>query len=63
MKIQLETFVMQDLLFTMKLLEFMSKTMKILLTELVGQSSNILLSAFSALTCQTEKATGNIFLH
>ena len=34
----------------MKLLEFMSKAIKLLLTELVRQYMNILLLAFSALT-------------
>ena len=51
----------------MKLLGFVSKTIKLLLTELVGQCRNILPLAFSALTSlrsvNTEKAAGNIFLH
>ena len=51
----------------MKLLGFVSKAMKLLLTELVGQWRNILPSAFSALTSlrsvNTEKAAGNMFLH
>ena len=49
--------------FSMKLSEFVSKAVKLLLTELVGQCRNILLSAFSALTSfrsvNTEKAGGN----
>ena len=51
----------------MKLLGLVSKAIKLLLTELVGQSRNILPLAFSALTdlrsVNTEKAAGNIFLH
>ena len=47
-----------------KLLGFMSKAMKLLLTELVGQCRNISPLAFSALTSlrsvNTEKDTGNI---
>ena len=54
-------------IFSMKLLGFVSKTIKLLLTELVGQCRNILPLAFSALTSlrsvNTEKATGNIFLY
>ena len=50
-----------------KLLGFVSKAIKLLLTELVGQCRNILPLAFSALTSlwsvNTEKAAGNIFLH
>ena len=52
---------------SMKLLVFVSKAIKLLLTELVGQCRNILPLAFSALTSlrsvNTEKAAGNIFLH
>ena len=54
-------------IFSMKLLGFVSKAIKLLLTELVRQCSNILPLAFSTLTslrsANTEKATGNIFLH
>ena len=50
----------------MKLLGFVSKAIKLLLTELVGQCRNILPLAFSTLTSprsvNTEKAAGNIFL-
>ena len=53
--------------FQMKLLGFMSKAIKLLLTELVGQCRNILPLAFSALTSirsvNTEKIAGNILLH
>ena len=51
----------------MKLLGFVSKAIKLLLTEFVGQCRNILPVALSALTSlwsvNTEKAAGNIFLH
>ena len=54
-------------IYSMKLLGFVSKAIKLLLTELVGQRRNILPLAFSALTSlwsvNTEKAAGNIFLH
>ena len=54
-------------IFSMKLLVFVSKAIKLLLTELVGQCKNILPLAFSALTSlpsiNTEKAAGNIFQH
>ena len=54
-------------IFSMKLLGFVSKAIKLLLTELVGQCMNILPLAFSALTSlrsvSTEKAAGNIFMH
>ena len=54
-------------IFSMKLLGFVSKAIKLLLTELVGQCRNILPLAFSSLTSlrsvNTEKAAGNIFLH
>ena len=54
-------------IFSMKLLGFVSKAIKLLLTELVGQCRNILPLAFSALTSlrsvNREKAAGNIFLH
>ena len=50
----------------MKLYGFVSKAIKLLLTELVGQCTNILPLAFSALTSlrsvNTEKAAGNIML-
>ena len=49
----------------MKLLGFVSKAIKLLLTELVGQCRSILPLAFSALTSlrsvNTEKAASNIF--
>ena len=58
---------MQGLFFSVKLLGFVSKAIKLLLTELVGQCKNILPLAFSALTSlrsfNTEKTAGNIFLH
>ena len=67
MKIQLVSFVVQGLFFSMMLLGFVSKAIKLLLAELVGQCRNILPLAFSALTSlrsvNTEKAAGNIFLH
>ena len=54
-------------IFSMKLLGFVSKAIKLLLTELVGQCRNTLPLAFSALTSirsvNTEKAVGNIFLY
>ena len=54
-------------IFSMKLLGFVSKAIKLLSTELVGQCRNILPLAFSALTSlrsvSMEKAAGNIFLH
>ena len=54
-------------IFSMKLLGFVSKAIKLLLTELVGQCRNILPAAFSVLTdrreVNAEKAKGNIFLH
>ena len=57
----------KGLFFSMKLLEFMSKAIKLLLTELVGQSRNILPLAFSALAslllASTEKAVDNIGVH
>ena len=53
--------------FSMTLLGFVRKAIKLLLTELVGQCRNILPLAFSALTSlqsvNKEKAAGNIFLH
>ena len=52
---------------TMKLLGFVSKEIKLLLTELISQCRNILPLAFFALTSlrsvNTEQAAGNIFLH
>ena len=54
-------------IFSMKLLGFVSKAIKLLLTELVGQCRNILPLAFSTMTSlrsvNMEKAAGNIFLH
>ena len=54
-------------IFSMELLAFVSKAIKLLLTESVGQCRNILPLVFSALTSlrlvNTEKAAGNIFLH
>ena len=50
-----------------KFLGFMSKAIKLLLTESIGQCRIILPFAFSVLTslrlANTEKAAGNIFLH
>ena len=70
MKIQAfraDAFCCVGSIFSMKLLEFVSKAIKLLLTELVGQCRNILPLAFSALTSlrsvNAEKAAGNIFLH
>ena len=66
MKIQLVGFDCAGSIFSIKLLGFVSKTIKPLLTELVGQYRNILPLAFSTLTSlrsvNTEKAVGNIFL-
>ena len=60
MKIQLVNFVVQGLCFSMKLLGFTSKAIKVLLTELIGQRRYI---AFSVLTdrmeANTETAVGN----
>ena len=60
-------FCCVESIFSMKLLGFVSKAIKLLLTELVGQCRNILPLAFSALTSlssvNTEKAKGSIFLH
>ena len=54
-------------IFSTKFLGFVSKAIKLLLTEQVGQCRNTLPLAFSALTSlrsvNTEKAAGNIFLH
>ena len=54
-------------IFSIKLLGFVYKAIKLLLTESVGQCRNILPAAFSAMTSlqsvNTEKAAGNIFLH
>ena len=54
-------------IFSMKLLGFVSKAIKLLLTELVGQCRNVLPLAFSVLislrSVNTEKAAGNIFRH
>ena len=51
-------------IFSTKSFGFVSKAIKLLLTELVGQCRNILPLAFSALTSlrsvNTEKAAGNI---
>ena len=66
-KIQLVSSFCVWSVFSMKLLGFMSKAIKLSLTELVGQSRNTLPLAFSALTAllllSTEKAAGNIVLH
>ena len=60
-------FCCAESIFSMKLLGFMRKAIKLLSTELVGQCRNILPLAFSALTSilsvNTEKAAGNIFMH
>ena len=52
-------------IFSMKLLEFVSRAIKLLLTELVCQCRNILPLALSALislrSVNTEKAAGNIY--
>ena len=60
-------FCCVESVFSMKLLGFVSKAIKLLLTELVGQCRNILPLAFSALTSlrsvNTEKVAGNIFPH
>ena len=52
---------------SIKLSGFMSKAIKLLLTELVSQCRNILPLALFALTSlqsvNAEKATGNIFLY
>ena len=45
-------------IFSMKLLGFVSKAIKLLLTELVGQCRNILSLAFSALTSLRSVNTG-----
>ena len=54
-------------IFSVELLGFVSKAIKLLLTELVSQCKNILPLVFSALTSlcsvNTENATCNIFLH
>ena len=53
-------------IFSMKLLGFVSKAIKLLLTELFGQCRNILPLAFSALTSQRsirKRLRDNIFLH
>ena len=53
--------------FSMKLLGFVSKAIKLLVTELVSQCRNILPLAFAALTSlrsvNTKKAADNLFLH
>ena len=67
MKIQLVRFCCVGYIFSMKFLGFVSKPIKLLLSELVGQCRNILPLAFSALTSvrsvNTEKAAGNKFQH
>ena len=67
MKIQAGEFCCVGSIFSMMLLGFVSKAIKLLLPELVGQCRNILPLAFSALTSlrsvNTEKAAGNIFLY
>ena len=50
MKMQPVSFVVQSLFFSVKLLGFVSKAIKFLLTELVCQCRNILPLAFSVLT-------------
>ena len=54
-------------LFFQKLFGFMSKAIKLLLIDLVGQCRDILSLACSALislrSVSTEKAAGNIFMH
>ena len=54
-------------IFSMKVLEFISKAINVLLTELVSQCRNILLLVFSALTSlqlvNTGKSAGSILLH
>ena len=50
MKVQLVSFVVQGLISSIKLLEFMSKAVNLLSIELVGQCRNALPLAFSALT-------------
>ena len=49
--------------FSMKLLGFVSKAIKLLLTELVGQCRNILPALTSLPSVNTEEAVGNIFLY
>ena len=49
-------FVMYNLYFSVKLTGIMSKVIKLSLTELVGQCSNILPLAFSALTSTLNSA-------
>ena len=67
MKISAGEFCCVGSIFLMKLLGFVSKAIKLLLTELVGQCRNILPLVFSAMTSlrsvNMEKAAGNIFLH
>ena len=67
MKIQLMSVFCAEATFSTNLSGFMSKAIKLLLTELVGQRRNLLPLAFSALTSlrsvNAEKAAGNIFLH
>ena len=46
MKVQLVSFVLEALFFSAKLLGFMSKAIKVFLTELVGQCRNIALGFF-----------------
>ena len=50
MKIQLVSFIGQDLFFSMKLLRFVSKAIKLLLTELVGQCGKVCGQYIPALT-------------
>ena len=50
MKIQPVSFAVHGLFFSMKLVGYMRKVIKLLLTELVGQCRNIFPLAFSALT-------------
>ena len=52
-------------IFSIKLLGFISKAIKLLLTELIGQCRNVLSLAFSALTSlrwvNTVKAAGKMY--
>ena len=59
MKIQRVSFVEQGLFFSVKLLGFMSKAIKLLLTEMVSQCWNILPLAFSAYTTKREEQNTN----
>ena len=52
------SFVVYGLFFSMKLLGFVSKAIKLLLTELVGQYRNILPLLTSLLSVNAEKCCG-----